>query len=84
MHPVFHVSLLRRHQQGGDGHGVAKTIWVDEGLEYEVKRILECRVRRYIILSYIILSWKGYDQSEDSWLPESELGNAPEVLTAYK
>ena len=79
---MFHVSLLRRYQQGGDGQGVPEPIWVEDGPEYEVERILEHRARRSGV-QYLI-RWKGYDPSEDSWLPESDLRNAPEVLNAYK
>ena len=57
-------------------------MWGDEGPEYEVDRILAHRVRRSG--NYYLVRWKGYDSSEDCWLAESELSNAPEVLSAYK
>ena len=40
------------------------------------------RVRRGRV-EYLV-SWVGYDASEDMFLPESELGNCLELLLAYR
>ena len=51
---------------------------IDDKTEYIVNSIVRhCgRPRHYQYLVH----WVGYDESEDKWLPESELGNKPEVL----
>ena len=51
---------------------------IDNKTEYIVNHIVwhRGRPRHY---QYLV-RWAGYDESEDMWLPESELGNAPEVL----
>ena len=51
---------------------------IDDKTEYVVDRIVRHRGRpRHY--QYLV-RWAGYNESEDMWLPESELGNAPEVL----
>ena len=44
LHPVFHVSLLRRYKPGGDGVKPPPPIVVDEEEEYEVKALLAHRL----------------------------------------
>ena len=82
VHPVFHVSLLRRYIAGGDGKPVPEPVEVDEEPEYEVERLVAYR-RRAIGLQYLV-RWSGYDPSEDTWLDGDDLCNAPEILSAYK
>ena len=51
---------------------------IDNKTEYVINHIVHHRGRpRHY--QYLV-RWAGYDKSEDMWLPESELGNAPEVL----
>ncbi len=52
--------------------------------EYEVERVLRHRKlrgrgkgREFLVL------WKGHDLSEASWVRESDMGHAREVLDAY-
>ena len=75
VHPVFNVSLLRRYT--GD-RMLPTPVAIDDETEYVVDRIVrhQGRPRHY---QYLV-RWAGYDESEDMWLPESELGNAPEIL----
>ena len=40
VHNVFHVSLLKRHQAGGDGVAPPEPVIVDGDAEFEVERIL--------------------------------------------
>lgn len=54
-----------------------------EGAEYEVKAILGHRLGRRNKLE-LLVRWKGYDASEDSWEPEANLANAEELLRSYK
>ena len=44
LHPVFHVSLLRRYKPGGDGVEPPPPIAVDEEEEYEVKALFAHRL----------------------------------------
>ena len=82
VHPVFHVSLLRRYIIGGDVKPVPEPLEVDNEPEYEVERLVAHR-RRAGGLQYLV-RWSGYDPSEDTWLDEKDLCNAPDILTAYK
>ena len=45
LHPVFHVSLLRRYKPNGDGVKTSPPILVDKEEEYQVKTLLARRVR---------------------------------------
>ena len=75
VHPVFHVSLLRRSVEGGDGASPPEPLELDGELEYEVATIRQHRQRRDGTREFLV-SWVGYDQSEDTWLPEAELEHA--------
>ena len=51
-------------------------------VEYEVESIKGHR-RKEQRLEFLV-GWKGYNISEDMYLPESELANCDELLNAYK
>ena len=70
MHPVFHVSLLKRYVPGTDSESSDSHI-VDiqsseEEPEYEVERIIGKRLGKDKQVQYLIL-WKGYPESEATW-----------------
>ena len=44
LHPVFHVSLLRRYEPGGNGFAPPLPIVVDEEEEYKVEALLAHKV----------------------------------------
>ena len=54
----------------------------DEGDEFEVECILDERIRRN--KKEFLVQWKGYDQSHNSWEPESYVANCNELLMEYK
>ena len=81
VHPIFHVSLLRRYQPGGDGVEPPPPVTIDEEDEYEVEALVAHRVRRGT--REHLVRWRGYDASEDTWLPETELGHSIEILREY-
>jgi hypothetical protein len=51
--------------------------------EYEIEAIISHHLYKNRETVYLI-KWKGYNSSENSWIPESELTNAEEELNAYK
>jgi hypothetical protein len=70
VHPVFHVSLLKRYVPGTDSESSDSHI-VDiqsseEEPEYEVERIIGKRLGKDKQVQYLIL-WKGYPESEATW-----------------
>ena len=50
--------------------------------EYEVEFILNHRKGRGRL--QFLVKWKGYADHENSWLPETSLENAQELLDEYK
>ena len=84
IHPVFHVSKLKRYIRLGEFLREVEPpplVLVGDALEYEVEGILRHQGkgarRRYLVL------WKGYPLHEATWEPESHLANAPDVLEEY-
>ena len=84
IHPVFHVSKLKRHIHLGEFLWEIEPpppILVGDALEYEVEGILRHQGkgarRRYLVL------WKGYPLQGATREPESHLANAPDVLEEY-
>ena len=84
IHPVFHVSSLKRYYRSEEFERVERPpspVVVDGEEEFEVEAILRHKgsgARRL----YQVL-WKGYPITEASWEPESHLRNAPQILEEY-
>ena len=84
IHPVFHVSNLKRFHRSEEFERVERPpspIVVDGEEEFEAEAILRHKgtgARRL----YQVL-WKGYPITEASWEPESHLRNAPQILGDY-
>jgi hypothetical protein len=70
VHPVFHVSLLKRYVPGmdieGSGSHIVDIEPSEEEPEYEVERIIGKRLGKDKQVEYLIL-WKGYPESEATW-----------------
>ena len=75
------MGLLRPYRDNGM-QAQAPPVVIDESEEYEVERILQHRELRG--KTQYLVRWKGYDQSEDMWLDEQDLGNAPDLLRDYR
>ncbi|KAI7943923.1 hypothetical protein MJO28_011451 [Puccinia striiformis f. sp. tritici] len=85
VHPVFHVSMLRKYQVDtieGRGRPEPQPVEVLGEEEWEVEEVLDCKGkgkrRRYLI------SWRGFGPAENSWEPESNLTNCQELLNQFK
>ncbi|KNE98346.1 hypothetical protein PSTG_08422 [Puccinia striiformis f. sp. tritici PST-78] len=85
VHPVFHVSMLRKHQVDtieGRRRSAPQPVEVLGAEEWEVEEVLDCKGwgsrRRYLI------SWKGFGPEENSWEPEGNLDNCSELLEEFK
>ncbi|GJP46839.1 hypothetical protein CLOM_g6093 [Closterium sp. NIES-68] len=57
-------------------------VLVHDEPEYEVESVLAHR-RRWNGNVELLLRWKGYNPSEDSWVSESDMGNARRPLRDY-
>lgn len=84
IHPVFHVSLLERHNANtipGRLQPPPAPVIIDDEPEYEVAEILDSRIRRKSI-QYLV-DWVGYDASHRLWLPLSSLGGSEEAIQEF-
>ena len=92
MHDVFHVSLLK--PWNAEKHGVIPippTLTLGEQQEFEVQRILDHREKhashagrgRPKRRREYLVSWRGYDYSNNTWEPEKNLQNARKKVDEY-
>ena len=84
IHPVFHASLLEPHRANtipGRTQPPPPAVTVEDALEYEVKEVLDSRVRNNK-LEYLV-DWVGYAPHERSWEPATYLDHAPEEIARY-
>jgi hypothetical protein len=68
IHPVFHVSLLKAYNSGGNNDHEQKVIEIvdDNQREYEVDKLLGKRFGKDSQMEYLVL-WKGYPELEATW-----------------
>jgi len=89
IHNRFHASLLTPVVEN-DIYGKhtlkPPPILVTGEEEYEIEAILNHRVKGTRSRSKIeyLVRWQGYGPTEDSWEPETNLGNSDEILEEYK
>jgi hypothetical protein len=84
VHLVFHVSLLEPYREDGRVQLPPPPIEMEGALEYEVESILEHRFRGIKNpKAYYKVAWKGYGIEHNSWEPESNVVNAPEIVADY-
>ena len=94
IHPVVHVSKLRKHKDGqrifpsrpSDITRPSPDVIPATGLEeYEVERIVDHRYRgrgKSKTLEYLVF-WKGYPDYESTWQKEQDLENAKRKVKEY-
>ncbi|GJP47589.1 hypothetical protein CLOM_g6771 [Closterium sp. NIES-68] len=87
IHNAFHVQLLKPYRDPntifvGRQPPPPPPVLVQNEPEYEVESVLAHRRRRNGTVE-LLIRWKGYDPSEDSWVPESDMGIARRPLHEY-
>jgi hypothetical protein len=85
IHNVFHAALLTPFKETSF-HGTTDTRpppdLIEGEQEYEVEAILAHR--RFRGKWQYLVKWKGYDTSENTWEPESNLTHMEDLLSEYK
>jgi len=87
VHPVINIQYLQLHQQNHFAEGKQAppppidSTPIETLPTYKVEAILDhkqvgCHQSKYLV------HWKGYDNHNDTWEPESNI-NANELLKAY-
>ncbi|GJP54220.1 hypothetical protein CLOM_g13318 [Closterium sp. NIES-68] len=87
IHNAFHVQLLKPYRDPntifvGRQLPPPPPVLVQNEPEYEVESVLAHRRRRNGTVE-LLIRWKGYDPSEDSWVPKTDMGNTRRPLHDY-
>jgi chromodomain-containing protein/p58 integrase-like protein len=86
IHDVFHVNQLipfTKTQEYGKAYLQPPSELIDGEEEYEIEEILnDCIKLRTCNLKQYFVKWKGYAQSENSWVNEKDL-HASDLLEEY-
>ncbi len=83
VHPVFHVSLLRRPKDGGCNAAPPPAMLLDGFEECEIDKVLQHRPRSHELQpnhKEYFVSRKGMGPEERAWLSEHKLKNAADVV----
>ena len=83
LHPVFNVTSLEPY--AGDVVPTLDPIKLDDGPKYGVDAILyHWWVGRWHTHLEYLVSFVGYDVSQNDWLPAPNLANALDILCLYQ
>jgi transposase InsO family protein len=87
LHPVFHNSLLTPYKETA-AHGPNYTqpppeVIDGEGDHYEVQDILQSRLTPNRRGVQYLVTWKGYPDSERTWLPATQMKHAAELVKEF-
>jgi len=87
VHPVFYNSLLKPYHKT-QAHGPnfkqppPEIIGGEEG-HYKIDKVLvACPTRNHKSTQYFI-HWKGYTDTDNSWIPAGELTHTKELVTKF-
>jgi hypothetical protein len=84
-HNVFHVSNLKKYTISDS---TKRTVTMPDPVlvkgfeEYEVEKILDCKVSRRRKL--YLVKWKGYELHDATWEPLSNLANAQKLIDEFE
>jgi len=100
IHPVFHISKLRKHKDGCDewpdriDESRPAPEIVDDEEEFEIDAILDKRMQawkdprfprtRATMHAQYLVAWRGYPAHERSWEWASELTNAQDKINEFE
>ncbi|GFH17889.1 uncharacterized protein HaLaN_14611 [Haematococcus lacustris] len=83
LHPVFHVSLLKKYSGTDVGLMPPPAEWLDETPVYYVERLLDHRYTRAKKAGEYQVQWEGYDASFNTWEPRANLTGCDKLLAEY-
>lgn len=86
IHDVFHVSCLIPMNEDtivGRRQEPPPPIIVEGSEEVEIERILKERRSRGGVAEFLV-RWKGYDESEDEWIKEYDMGHVCEAIEEFR
>ena len=85
IHNVFHVSLLKAYRSDTRSYDPPPPLVVGGSMEYEVESILSHRDRRRgrNTVREFLVKWTGYGPEHNTWEPETQLTNCPDILQEY-
>jgi len=87
IHPVFHNSLLKPYiETSAHGPNFARPppeiIGGEEG-HYEIEKILQLQPTRNKRSTEYLVYWKGYTDTDRTWVPAKELTHAKELVQEF-
>ncbi|KAJ9525925.1 hypothetical protein QJQ45_009415 [Haematococcus lacustris] len=83
LHPVFHVSLLKKYSGSDVGIMPPPVEWMDETPVYYDERLLDHRYVRAGKAGEFLVQWEGYDASFNTWEPRANLTGCDKLLAEY-
>ena len=85
IHPVVNISRVKPYRERLPGQPVStpgpSNVTEDREEEYEVERIVDSRYKGKR-LEYLV-HWKGWSDSDRTWEPVSNLGNAADAVRDF-
>lgn len=86
IHDVFHVSCLipvRKDTIVGRRQDPPPPVKMETGDEMEIERILRERRTRGGVAEFLV-KWLGFDENENEWVAEYNMGNAQEAIAEFR